>query len=139
MAVEETASRLKYIQSFNANMLKIWQERIALLGVIRSGALYNSIVGIKLAANQDASDVEFEWGFLEYGKFQDSGTGREVAIGNPGDIGRPKVRQRRPWLSKSLYSSTMNLKEFMADSLGREAMQVISNAFRDSISGVLGL
>lgn len=137
MAVGTVEQRRKYIQSFNANMLKIWRERIALLGVVRTGALYNSVISFKLLSNADSSDVEFEWGFLEYGIYQDNGTGREVAVGNPGDIGRPKLRQRRRWMSKAFYSSSMNLKEFMAESVGLEAMQVISNVFDNPIEGVV--
>jgi len=43
-------------------------------------------------------------------------------------MGRAKVRQRRPWFSKKFYDSFMNIKEFMADSLGREFLGIVSDA-----------
>lgn len=132
--MDPIATRLRYITAFNATMAKIWKERLALLGVIDTGALYNSVVRVAMSVNSDGSEVNYAWGFLDYGLYQDSGTGREVYIGNPGDIGRPKVRERRRWFSKSFYSSTMNLKEFMASSLGRQAMSVLSSAFADPIA-----
>lgn len=61
-----------------------------------------------------------EWKFLDYGVYQDRGTGRETPRGNPGDIGRAKVRERRPWLSKKFYSSYCRIRDFFADNLGRE-------------------
>ena len=66
--------------------------------------------------------------FLEYGLWQDYGTGKEVARSNSGDIGRDKVRQRRRWFSRKFYASFMNLKEFMADSIGREFIGMVSDA-----------
>lgn len=132
MAVENPVAhaaevRRKYVEAFNENMIKIWKERVVLLQVIDTGALYSSIVPLKFTENADASDVSFDWGFNEYGIYQDRGTGREVAIGNPGDIGRPKVREVRKWMSSAFYSSTMNIKEFLADSLGFEAMGIFGN------------
>lgn len=138
--MDPIATRLRYITAFNATMAKIWKERLALLGVIDTGALYNSVVRVAMSVNSDGSEVNYAWGFLDYGLYQDSGTGREKWIGNPGDIGEKtkkgkyrNFRERRPWFSKSFYSSTMNLKEFMASSLGQQAMSVLSSAFADPI------
>lgn len=64
----------------------------------------------------------------EDGLWQNYGTGREVPRGNPGDIGRAKVRQKRPWFSRKFYASFMNLKEFMADSIGRQFVDMVSDA-----------
>ena len=47
-SVEE---RRKYVRAFNATMVKIWREQIALLGVIDTGALYRSTVGISMTAD----------------------------------------------------------------------------------------
>lgn len=128
--------RRKYVQAFNENMVKIWKERIVLLQVIDTGALYSSVVPLKMVENADTSDVEFDWGFNEYGLYQDRGTGREVAIGNPGDIGRPKVRRVRKWMGAAYYSSAMNLKEFFAESMGLEAMGIFGTLLGgEKISG----
>lgn len=128
-------TRHKYVAAFNGEMIKIWKERIALLKVIDTGALYNSIISLKSFSNPDASDIEMTWGFNAYGLYQELGTGREMYRGNPGDIGRPKARQRRPWLGKAFYSSMMNIKEFMAGSLGKQAMAIIANTFTKPIEG----
>ena len=113
-------AREKYVSAFNGTMLKIWRERITLLGVIDTGKLLRSPISVRMDADGKFAHCELSLAFLEYGLWQDYGVGREVYRGNPGDIGRPKKRQRRPWFSKKFFASFMNLKEFMADSLGQE-------------------
>lgn len=120
--------REKYINAFNNTMVEIWKEQIILLGVIDTGQLLESPVGIRCDKNDKITTITLSQSFLEYGLWQDYGTGREVARGNPGDIGRDKVRQRRRWFSRKFYASFMNLKEFMADSLGREFLGIVSDA-----------
>ena len=84
-----------------------------------------------LSTDSKCSQVQLSQAFLEYGLWQDYGTGREVPRGNTGDIGRQKKRQRRRWFSRKYYASVMNIKEFMADSLGKEFLGIISSAFHD--------
>ena len=96
--------RQKYVAAFNDTMIKIWKERITLLDVIDTKTLLNS---------------------------PDYGTGRETPRGNPGDIGRAKVRQRRRWFSIKYYASFMNIKEFYADNLGKEFIGIINEALDD--------
>ena len=86
--------RRKYVLAFNSTMIKIWRERIALLKVVDTGALYRSTVSVGLSTDGKVSAVTLSQAFNTYGLFQDYGTGREVPVGNPGDIGRDKVRQR---------------------------------------------
>jgi hypothetical protein len=69
--------------------------------------------------------------FLEYGLWQDYGTGRETPRGNSGDIGRDKVRQRRRWFSRKYYASVMNIRDFFADNLGKEYQGILSDIFDD--------
>lgn len=120
--------REKYINAFNNTMVEIWKEQIILLGVIDTGQLLESPVGIRCDKDDRITTITLSQSFLEYGLWQDYGTGREVARGNPGDIGRAKVRQKRPWFSRKFYASFMNLKEFMADSIGREFIGIVSDA-----------
>lgn len=120
--------RDKYISAFNDTMVKIWQEQITLLGVIDTGQLLESPVGIRCDKDEKIVNISLGLEFLEYGLWQNYGTGREVPRGNSGDIGREKVRQKRPWFSKKFFASYMNMKEFMADSLGREFLGMISDA-----------
>lgn len=124
-AIEE---RAKYVAAFNDTMIKIWQEQITLLGVIDTGQLLRSPVGIRATADGKVSEVHLSQAFLEYGLWQDYGTGKEVPRGNSGVLGKPKVRKERHWFSRKYYMSVMNIKEFMADSLGRQFMGIISEA-----------
>ena len=124
-ALEE---RQKYVSAFNDTMIRIWKEQITLLGVIDTGQLLPSPVAIRMNADGKFSEVHLSQAFLEYGLWQDYGTGKEVPRGNSGDLGRAKVRKARHWFSRKYYMSVMNIKEFMADSLGKEFMGILSDA-----------
>lgn len=127
------SERQKYVAAFNKTMIAIWEEKITLLGVIDTGRLLHSPISIQCSADGKVSEVQLTQGFLEYGLWQDFGTGRETPRGNPGDIGRPKVRVPKPWFTKKYYGSVMNLKEFMADSLGREFLGLFAPVKTDYI------
>ena len=98
--IEAQEEREKYIKAWNETMLRIWQERITLLEVIDTGKLLASPVAMPVRADGRFVEVTLSQEFLEYGLWQDYGVGRETPRGNSGDIGRAKVRQRRPWFSK---------------------------------------
>ena len=122
------AERAKYVAAFNDTMIKIWKEQITLLGVIDTGALLRSPIAVRTSADGKISEVHLSQAFLEYGLWQDYGTGREVPRGNSGDLGKPKVRKARHWFSRKYYMSVMNIKEFMADSLGKQFQGIIADA-----------
>ena len=124
-AIEE---RAKYVAAFNTTMIQIWQEQITLLGVIDTGLLLRSPIAVRTSADGKVSEVHLSQAFLEYGLWQDYGTGAEIPRGNNGDIGRDRKRKPRPWFSRKYYMSVMNIKEFMADSLGRQFFGIISDA-----------
>ena len=128
-AIEE---RQKYVMAFNDTMIKIWKEQITLLDVIDTGRLLNSPISVRTQADGKFSEVQLSQAFLEYGIWQDYGTGKEVPRGNPGDIGRDKKRQKKPWFSHKYYASVMNIKDFMADSLGRQFQGIIADALDSS-------
>ena len=138
-SVEE---RRKYVRAFNATMVKIWREQIALLGVIDTGALYRSTVGISMTADGKFIDITLEQAFNTYGLFVDYGTGHNTPRGhrgalsserNPGDIGKANGRKRKRWFSRKYFASVMNIQEFYADSLGQEFCRAISNALNPDI------
>lgn len=120
--------RGKYVRAFNDTMIKIWKEQITLLHVIDTQRLLHSPISIGMNADGKFSEVRLSQAFLEYGLWQDYGTGKEVPRGNSGDLGRPKVRKERHWFSRKYYMSVMNIKEFMGDSLGRQFQGIISDA-----------
>lgn len=130
-AVEE---RRKYVTAFNATMIKIWREQIALLGVIDTGALYRSTIAVSLTADGKFTSIRLEQSFNLYGLFVDYGTGSNTPRGNPGDIGKANARKRKRWFSRKHYASVMNIREFYADNLGRDAANVISNALTREVA-----
>ena len=121
--------REKFVMAFNDTMLKIWQEQITLLGVIDTGRLLHSVSALPVRADGRFIEIGLSQAFLEYGLWQDFGTGRETPRGNKGDIGRTKVRQRRPWFSKKYYSSVLNLRDFFGENLGREFQGIMADMF----------
>lgn len=127
-ALEE---RQKYVMAFNDTMLKIWQEQITLLDVIDTRSLLRSPMAFPVRADGRFFEVGLSQAFLEYGLWQDYGTGKETPRGNSGDIGHEKKRKRRRWFSKKYYSSVMNIRDFFADNLGREFQGIIADSFDD--------
>lgn len=125
--------RRKYVQAFNATMIQIWKERIQLLGVIDTGQLLSSLNGLQVVENSEGKFLDFSLSqeFREYGIWQDKGVGKETYRGNDGDIGRDKVRKARPWFSRKYYASLLNLRDFIADNIGLEALNIIANTIDD--------
>lgn len=120
--------RRKYVMAFNNTMVKIWREKIALLGAVDTGALYRSTVGVSMTADGKFIDITLSQAFNTYGLFVDYGTGRNTPRGNSGDIGRANGRKRKRWFSRKYFASVMNIREFFADSLGKEFCRAVSNA-----------
>ena len=125
------AEREKYVLAFNDTMLKIWQEQITLLDVIDTHSLLRSPIALPVRTDGRFFEVGLSQAFLEYGLWQDYGTGRETPRGNGGDLGHEKVRGRRRWFSRKYYASVMNIKEFFADNLGKEYQGILSDIFND--------
>lgn len=128
--------RRKYVNAFNATMIKIWREQITLLGVVDTGALYRSTVGISTQADGKFTSVTLAQSFNTYGLFVDYGTGSNTPRGNSGDLGEgfTNNRKHRRWFSRKYFASVMNLQEFFADNLGKDMANTISNALTRDIS-----
>ena len=121
--------RKKFVLAFNDTMVKIWKERITLLDVIDTGTLLNSVVGVRCNADGKFLQIELSQAFRTYGIWQDRGVGKELARGNPGDIGRDKMRVAKRWFSLKYFASFYNLKEFLADNVGRQFLGMTSDVF----------
>lgn len=127
---EEIKRRRDFAYAFNHTMVKIWKERISLLKAVDTGRLYRSVMEVSMKINSDATDAEFTQQHVEYGTYVNWGTGRETPKGNPGDIGREKRRIPKRWFDKKYYGSVMNIKEMMAESLGVQCMEIISDSLK---------
>lgn len=126
-------ARRKFVEAWNKTMIDIWQEKIFKYKIYDTGNLYRSPLALAIRADGRFYDITLSQTFVEYGIWQDLGTGREVPIGNPGDLGHDKVRQRRPWFSPKYYASVMNLRDFYAESLGQEFVGMFANLDSDDL------
>lgn len=128
--------RKKFVNAFNATMIKIWRERISLLGVVDTGTLYRSILDFEMTADRDYVNVTLGQSFRTYGLFVDWGTGRNTPRDNSGDLGPGFENRRKPklWFSLKYYASVMKLREFYADSVGKDFCRAVSAALsRDAM------
>ena len=130
--MNDTDQRLKererYVKAFNDTMVKIWKEKIVLLGAVDTKSLLNSVTGVNYTFDDKIINITLEQSFLEYGIYVDAGTGKEVWRGNPGDIGRDKLRKEKPWFLRKYTASWLNLRDFLADNIGRDMADTITNA-----------
>ena len=123
--------REKFVTAFNETMLKIWKEQMTLLDVIDTGALLASPKSLPLRANGRFMELGLSQSFLEYGLWQNFGTGKEIPRGNYGDIGRERKRKKKPWFSRKYYASVMNLRDFLADNMAKEFVGVVAQSLDD--------
>lgn len=124
-AADALDERREWVEGWNETMVDIWQGRIDKLKVKDTGNLYRSPTALNIKTDADGRFLEFSLShtFLEYGLWQDMGTGRNTAIGNThkkDQDGWTNKREPRRWFSTKYYRSSMRLKEFLAESLGKE-------------------
>lgn len=125
------SEREKFVTAFNETMLKIWKEQITLLDVIDTGALLASPKSLPLRADGRFMELGLSQSFLEYGLWQNFGTGKEIPRGNNGDIGRERKRKKKPWFSRKYYASVMNLRDFLAENMAKEFVGVVAQSLND--------
>ena len=125
------SEREKFVTAFNETMLKIWKEQMTLPDVIDTGALLASPKALPLRADGRFLELGLSQTFLEYGLWQNFGTGKEIPRGNNGDIGRERKRKEKPWFSRKYYASVMNLRDFLADNMAKEFVGVVAQSLDD--------
>lgn len=126
---EQERTRREYSRAFVRQMVLIWKEKIAALNVVDTGMLLQSVYNTMLSLDPSAFDIDMGWQFREYGIYQNYGTGRDTPRGNSGDLGRPKVRIARRWFDIKYFASIMNMRDFLAESVGDQFIGIFSNAF----------
>ncbi len=128
--------RRKFVEAWNKTMLDIWQEKIYKYHIIDTGRLYRSPLALAIRADGRFYDITLSQSFVEYGIWQDLGTGRNTAVGNThkkDNDGWTNKRERRPWFSPKYYASVMNLRDFYAESLGQEFVGMFANIDADDL------
>ena len=128
---EALEQRMKFVRAFNDTMITIWRERITLLGVKDTGQLLASLCDMGFTADGQFKELTISQRFLEYGIWQEYGVGKETPRGNSGDIGRKKVRKKKPWFAKKYMASLLNLRDFLGENLAEEMQAIVTNAFHD--------
>ena len=148
-------TRRKWVEGWNDMMLDIWAERIYKLGVRDTNALYHSLRAFDVKADGRFLDLTLSHSFLEYGIWQDLGTGYGYRLDNGGilefldedyrrehQLDKPRKRgpkwgggytsgtprERRRWESPGYYRSALKLRDFMAGSLGEEFVGILCSA-----------
>lgn len=128
---KQREEREKFVFAFNRTMITIWCEQITLLNVINTGRLLRSLKALPVRADGRFIEIGLSQSFLEYGLWQNFGTGKEIPRGNSGDIGRERKRQKKPWFSRKYYASVMNLRDFLADNIAHEFVGIVARALDD--------
>ena len=117
----------QYADAWTAKMIEIWQDRLDLMAVHDTGALRRSVQPNNV--HIDGLSLEVSFSFLQYGIYVERGTGNGYKRGNDGKLqflekkyrkehGLGKVRERRPWFSKSWFISSEVMKEHLTKVLG---------------------
>ena len=128
---KQREEREKFVFAFNRTMITIWCEQITLLNVIDTGRLLRSLKALPVRADGRFIEIGLSQSFLEYGLWQNFGTGKEIPRGNSGDIGRERQRQKKPWFSRKYYASVMNLRDFLADNIAHEFVGIVARSLDD--------
>lgn len=131
----DAEARKKWQKEWSRMMIDIWQEKITRLKVIDTGRLWNQITE-QAVFTEDTSTITHQ--FMEYGIYQDAGTGNGYTRGNGGDLeflekgreSRYPHRKPRKWYSKSYYASVMALKEKMGEMYAEEFCGIIVRGLR---------
>ena len=128
---KQREEREKFVFAFNRTMITIWCEQITLLNVIDTGRLLRSLKALPVRADGRFIESGLSQSFLEYGLWQNFGTGKEIPRGNSGDLGRERKRQKKPWFSRKYYASVMNLRDFLADNIAHEFVGIVARSLDD--------
>ena len=121
-----TEDRIKYQDAWSKMMVDIWREKIERLHVIDTYRLHQDMNENLTTSGSEISVIQHK--FMEYGIYQDVGTGNGYSKGNGGNLefldpandNGQKHRKPREWFSRAYFASVMVLKEEMAYMYGEE-------------------
>jgi hypothetical protein len=116
-----------HIETFQAwadITLKLFKRKIQDYDVWDTGDLFDSLAHhVVSQANGDVSRIEFFFNY--YGRFVDQGTGKEIYVGNQGDLGFSPERKPKKWYSRIFYGRMLDLVRLVAEKYGKEASKRI--------------
>lgn len=126
--IETDEARMRWLTGWNSMMVTIWQERLAALGGIDTGALFNSLRSIEFKADGRMQSITITHQFLKYGIYVARGVGRGYSKGKSntstrlrsGQVLSSTLREKRPWLFGVYNKSVRRLVNFYKDSIGSE-------------------
>lgn len=118
--------RIKYQDAWAKMMVDIWREKIERLHVIDTYRLHQDMNENLTSSGNELTIIQHK--FMEYGIYQDCGTGNGYSKGNGGNLefldpaydNGQKHRKPREWFSRAYFASVMVLKEEMAYMYGEE-------------------
>lgn len=119
--------RQKYHDAWAKMMVNIWKEKIERLHVIDTYKLHQEITDNVTSSGNELNTIQHK--FMEYGIYQDCGTGNGYKKRNGGNLeflderyreSRYEPRKPREWFSRAYFASVMVLKEQMAYMYGEE-------------------
>lgn len=131
------AAARTYALGWQRMMVRIWTDRIALMGAVDTGRLMRSVA--RSGFNAQGADMRLAFRFVQYGLYVDRGTGNGYRPGNGGRLeslaaanARPltRRRERRPWMSVSWAISREVIKNEMA--------RIWGEAFRGAFDRIAG-
>lgn len=131
---DKQKEREKYVRAWNSTMVSIWKDQIVKLNVFDTGALYSSVVALSVDADEKFTQITLTQVFNRYGIYVDFATGRNTYIGNDGKLPGGNPRKRKRWFTRKYYASVMRLQEFLAENMGADMANTVSNALTQQIA-----
>ena len=137
---------LKVEQGWTDMMVTIWQEKLAMFRINRTGALRASLNG--MLSPGPVATIQHK--FFEYGMYVAKGVGKGYRHGNGGDLeilGRPSVvkrtgkavggymtsgqhRQRRDWVTSAYRRSVRKLNDLEGEFYGTAYLGLMADALQ---------
>lgn len=122
-----TTGEMDTLTAWSDIVVKMWQEKIIQLDVWESGELYDSFQHhINTQANGDVRKISFF--FNVYGMYVNDGVGKEVYVGNPGDLGFTPKRKRKRWHDGVFYREVYKITQYITWKYSKGALEMISSA-----------
>ena len=117
-------------EGWAATVVKMFRGKIIQENAIDTSQLKDTLrMVVKNAAGGSVNRIEFFYKL--YGEFVNQGVGKEVALGNSGDLGFTPNRKAKRWYSPVFFREVMKLHEILAHAAGKAAATGIVKGLMD--------